>query len=237
MKKKQFFILIFLCLLINKGFCQTQIYLFPGQGSDKRLFSKFKFDTRYTVHHISYPIPQKGINLKEFAYQVSKQIDTSQSYVLIGVSLGGMICSELTDTLHPQKTIIISSAKCRKELPTRYKFQKYIPINRLIPARLVYWGAKILQPIVEPDRNLEKETFKSMLDVKSPKYLKRTANMIINWNKMAYSDKIIHIHGTNDHTLPLKHIKVDYTIKNGSHMMALTKGEEINELIMQILNH
>lgn len=234
MKKLLFF--VFLCLSIHKISGQTNIYLFPGQGSDNRIFSKFKFDNRYVIHEISYPIPQKGLRLNEFAFQISKQIDTSQNYILIGVSLGGMICSELTDILHPQKTIIISSAKCRKELPIRYKFQKYIPINQLIPARLVYWGAKILQPIVEPDRNYEEETFKSMLGSKSPRYLKRTANMIINWNKMAYSNKIIHIHGTNDHTLPLKHIKTDYIIKNGSHMMTLTKGEEINGIIQQILN-
>lgn len=235
MKRLQFFISFFLLLSIEV-FCQTNIYLFPGQGSDKRLFSKFKFENRYIIHHISYPTPQKGINLREFAFKISKQIDTSQNYILIGVSLGGMICSELTDILHPQKTIIISSAKCRKELPVRYKFQKYIPINKIIPAKLVYWGAKILQPIVEPDRNEEEETFKSMIGSKSPKYLKRTANLIINWNKVSFSDKIIHIHGTNDHTLPFKHIKTDYIIKNGSHMMALTKGGEINELISQILN-
>jgi pimeloyl-ACP methyl ester carboxylesterase len=235
MKKIQFLILFFHCLSINKGFCQTNIYLFPGQGSDKRLFTKIKFDNRFTVHHISYPTPKKGIKLKEFTYQISKQIDTSNAYIFIGVSLGGMICSELTDILHPQKTIIISSAKCRKELPIRYKFQKYIPFYKLIPAKVVYFGAKIFQPIIEPDRNLEKETFKSMLYAKSPEYLKRTADMIINWNKCSFSDKIIHIHGTNDHTLPIKHIKADYIIKNGSHMMALTKGDEINELILQIL--
>lgn len=236
MNKLLFFTFTYFCISIKIVFCQTHIYLFPGQGSDSRIFSKFKFDNRYIIHHISYPIPQKGLMLKEFAFQISKQIDTSQNYILIGVSLGGMLCSELTDILHPQKTIIISSAKHRKELPMQYKFQKYVPINKLIPARLVYWGAKILQPIVEPDRNLEKETFKSMLGSKSPKYLKRTANMIINWNKASSSDKIVHIHGTNDHTLPLKQIKANYIIENGSHMMALTKGEEINEIIKQILN-
>lgn len=228
-------ILILICLSINNVFCQTHIYLFPGQGSDNRLFSKLKFDNRYIVHHVYYPIPQKGLRLNEFAFQISKQIDTSQNNIFIGVSLGGMICSELTDMLHPQKTIIISSAKCRKELPIRYKFQKYVPINKLIPAKVVYWGAKVLQPIVEPDRNHEKETFKSMLSSKSPKYLKRTANMIINWNKTAFSDKIIHIHGTNDHTLPLRYLQTNYIIKDGSHMMALTKGDEINELILKIL--
>ncbi len=59
--------------------------------------------------------------------------------------------------------------------------------------------------------------------------------MILNWNRKNFKPGIIHIHGSNDHTLPLANIKADYTIKNGSHMMTLTKGDEINILINDIL--
>jgi hypothetical protein len=46
---------------------------------------------------------------------------------------------------------------------------------------------------------------------------------------------MIHIHGTDDHTLPIKNVKADYIIEGGSHMMVLTRGEEINQLIIKIL--
>lgn len=229
-------LVLLLLISTNALFAQTKVYFFPGQGSDKRLFDKIKLDSSFESQFIEYPIPKKGESLPQFAKELSLKIDTTQSFILIGVSLGGMICTELSDFLKPVKTIVISSAKCRQELPKRYTFQRKVPINRAIPAKAVYLGAKFLQPIVEPDRNKQKSIFKAMLSANSPIYLKRTANMIINWNRNSFSNKIIHIHGTNDHTLPLKHIKANYIIKNGSHMMTLTKGEEINEIIKQMLN-
>lgn len=214
---------------------KTTVYLFPGEGSDERIFSKISFDTNYRVVHVSLPAPEEGARMKEYAMAISPQIDTSGSYIFIGVSFGGMICSELADYMKPKKIIIISSAKCRSELPHRYRFQRIIPINKLIPEKLVKSGARFLQPIVEPDRDLHAEIFNSMLASKSPTYYKRTVNLILNWKRDKPHSNIIHIHGTNDHTLPIRNIKADYVIEGGSHMMTLTRGKEINALIQTIL--
>lgn len=235
---RMLFIITFL-LLSTKLFSQptTTVYCFPGQGSDERIFSRIKLDSNYKIIHVPLPVPERGMNMNEYAHVISKQIDTSTRYVFIGVSLGGMVCCELTEFLQPEKTIIISSAKCRKELPFRYRFQHVIPLNKIIPKRLIKLGARILQPVVEPDRKHNKDTFKSMLKSKSPVYYKRTVNMIINWDRRVANNKIIHIHGTNDHTIPMRNVKANYNIEKGSHMMTLTRGEEINELLKSILAH
>lgn len=217
--------------------CQNHIlYLFPGQGSDERIFSNIRFDSTYKIVNILYPIPEKGATMKEYASLLRKQIDTTGAYSFIGVSLGGMLCSELTDILHPQKVIIISSAKCRKELPFRYRFQKSIPIYKLFPKGAIKFGARMLQPIVEPDRNKNKAIFKSMLKNKNAKFLKRSVNMIIRWDKRNYDSTIIHIHGTKDHTLPIRKTKPTIVIEKGSHMMTLTRGKEIEVLLNEILS-
>ena len=150
--------------------------------------------------------------------------------------MGGMICSELSDFLSPEKIIIISSARCYDELPFRYRFQKKFPLYKIIPKGMLKIGAQILQPIVEPDRKKNKAVFKSMLKSKSPTYYKRTVKMIINWDRINCNSSIIHIHGTNDHTIPIGNVVANYKINNGSHMMTLTRGEEINKLIISILS-
>ncbi len=213
----------------------TTVYLFPGEGSDERIFSKFQFDTNYCVVNIVLPTPEAGTSLTNYARVVGAQVDTNGKYIFIGVSLGGMICVELADYMQPEKIIIISSAKSRKELPHRYRFQRIVPLNKIIPKNWVKSGARILQPIVEPDSKLHAEIFNSMLASKNPDYYKRTVDMILNWNRMSVNEKIVHIHGTNDNTLPIRNIKVDHAIEGGSHMMTLTRGEEINRLIQQIL--
>jgi pimeloyl-ACP methyl ester carboxylesterase len=214
----------------------TLVYLFPGQGSDYRLFKNLELPEGYDTIHLSYPIPAKGEDLHTYALRFLPEIDTTLPFVLLGVSLGGMICTELTDTLYPTHTILVSSAKTESELPGRYTFNRTVPLNRIVPKRLIKASARLLQGIVEPDRKHDKETFKSMLKEKDPLYLKRTVDMITHWNRTTYSESIVHIHGNNDHTIPVKNVKVDYLVEDGSHMMMITRAEKINGLIREILH-
>lgn len=106
-----------------------------------------------------------------------------------------------------------------------------MPIYKIVPAPFVKLGALILQPLVEPDRNKDKATFTSMLKDKDPKFLRRTVKMIMDWERTSNDGSIIHIHGDNDHTLPVRNINIDYMVEDGSHMMVLTKGKLISKLV------
>ncbi len=236
--------LIYILFLILLVFCKNQgkaqevkkvVYLISGQGADSRLFNNLEIDNRFEVKNIEYFTPEKGWSMNDFAKALALQIDTNRQYFLVGVSLGGMLATEMGDFLNPEKIILISSAKNRNELPGRYKFQKVIPLYKIFPAGSVKWGAKVMQPIVEPDRNYDKEIFKAMLDDKDPIFLKRTVAMIMKWNRKESENDIIHIHGNNDHTIPSKNIDFDFLIKNGSHMMVYTRSEEISAIVNKLL--
>lgn len=214
---------------------KTNIYLIPGQGSDARIFQDIRFDSAYCVKHIEYSLPNKNSTLQEFAKELSAQIDTSLPYILIGVSLGGMLAIEMSTFLNPVKTIIISSAKSRLELPLQYRFQRIIPLYAVVPPKLIKEGAKFLQPIFEPDRKNNKAVFTAMLQDKDPLFLKRTVKMIINWDRKIPPNDLVHIHGTKDHTLPIRNIKSTHSVEKGSHMMTLTRAPEISEIIEKIL--
>ena len=215
---------------------KQNLYLIPGQGADERLFDSLVIDTSfYHVKKLHWVTPPDGTAMKDFALLMARQIDTTQPFSLIGVSLGGMVCTELTDLYAPKKVILISSAKSRNELPSKYKFMRNVPINKVVPPNWYKSGAKIAQPITEPDAKTDKEFFQAMLDDKDPLFLKRTTHMIINWERMGYNDKIVHIHGTGDKTLPIKKVKADYVIDNGSHMMVYTRGSEVSRLVNRIL--
>lgn len=234
--KKIFLVLTLVSIaFVTYAQCKTTVYLIPGQGSDYRIFNKIHFKDNYKVKHVKYFTPKENCSMKSYAKQLSKQIDTSETFIIIGVSLGGMIATEMTEFLTPEKTIIISSAKCKYELPHRYRFQNIIPIYKIVPGKLSKKSSFIVQPLFEPDRNLEKEIFIDMLKKKDPLFLERTISMIMSWSRTSFSEEIVHIHGDNDHTIPIKNIKYNYLIKDGSHMMTLTKGEEISNLINKIL--
>ena len=214
---------------------QTNIYLLPGQGADERLFKNLEFSEKYCVNHIEYVTPTYETSLKEYAQTLAQQIDESSPFILIGVSLGGMLATEMTDFMEPEKTIILASAKNTSELPRTFNFQKKVPLYKLVGKRNVKWGAKVLKPIVEPDFRKEKEIYKAMLEDKDPDFLLRTIPMIMTWDRTAHNENIIHIHGTKDHTIPYKNVKCDYPIEGGSHMMTLTQSDKINKVLETIL--
>ncbi len=214
---------------------QTNIYLLAGQGADERLFKNLDFSERYCVNYIEYTTPTHQTSLQEYAQSLSQQIDTSKPFILLGVSLGGMLATEMTEFLEPEKTIIIASAKNTNELPRTFKFQKKVPLYKLAGKKNVKWGARFLQPIVEPDRRKESDTYKAMLDDKDPEFLLRTIPMIMKWERTTNCADIIHIHGTKDHTIPYKNVRCDYTVEGGSHMMTLTQSDKINKILDTIL--
>lgn len=223
--------LLFVFLLAHFASAQmpVNVYFLHGQGSDTRLFDSIQLKTGYVKNCIAYGTPKRGSTMESFARELALQIDTTQPFVLVGTSLGGMLCTEMSEFLHPQQTILISSAANRKELPFRYRFQRVIPLYFIVPGFLMAGGARMLQPIVEPDRKHNKATFKSMLKEKNGKYMRRTVRMIICWKRKSNTAALYKIHGTKDHTLPLRKIKnVNVVIEDGSHMMTLTRANEIS---------
>ncbi len=239
MRLKLYLITFFFLIISVNLFAQslkTAVYLIPGQGSDYRLFNNLKLNDNYDIKYVHHCIPDEGMTMAQYAKKLSLQIDTNKPFVLIGVSLGGMLSVEISEICNPKKVIIISSAKSRNELPGRYKFQKDVPIYDLVSGELSKKGALFLQPIVEPDRNNQKDTFIAMLRDKDPDFLERTIAMIIEWERVEYPNDITHIHGNKDKTIPIRNVKYNYLIKEGSHMMVLTRGEEISKLILEILS-
>lgn len=207
------------------------IYLIPGQGSDYRIFNKLQLSGDYMLKDITYSVPEEGVSLPEYARLLAKQIDTSKPFALVGVSLGGMVATEMTDFLHPETVIVISSAKCKQELPGRYRFQEIVPIYKWFSGDFYKAASFIAQPIVEPDRKKEEDTFVKMLKAKDPLFLKRATAMIMQWERTTYNPDIIHIHGDNDHTIPIENVNWDYKIKGGSHMMTLVMAKYINAIL------
>lgn len=216
---------------------QLTIYCLPGQGADRRQFERIDFPSDYRIVYLEYGMPEKGQSMNSFAHTLVSQIDTTECFALLGVSLGGMLCVELNDYVRPEYTILISSAKTSLELPKTYRFQQKIPLYKIVPKRLIRGSAILLQPLVEKDTRKEKETFKAMIQSKDALYMKRTVAMIIEWDRIETNANIIHIHGNEDHTLPLANIdKPQIIIDGGSHMMILTQAESLNQELSYLFN-
>ena len=65
-----------------------KIYRIPGMGADKRLYAEIEPIDGYEFVDLEWRLNYKNIKtLKDYALELSKEIDTSQPFSLLGVSM------------------------------------------------------------------------------------------------------------------------------------------------------
>ena len=210
------------------------LYFVPGLGVDERLFSKLKLEG-YEKKFIKWIPPVKNESLHEYAKRLSTQINTSESFSFIGVSFGGMIAVEMAKTLHPQKLVIISSAKTSDEIPWNLKFFKYIPLHQLFSDGLIRWLSRFNKNRFGIFKEEEKQLFGEMLLSCPIGYLKGAMSMILHWKNKNFPESIVHIHGDTDYLFPIRKILNPIPIKGGTHFMPYHKAEEVEKILLEVL--
>jgi hypothetical protein len=110
---KKIFTLLFLSigLLANS---KHKLYLIAGHGSDIRIFSKINFPENVDTVHLHFIDPIKNETMHDYAIRISKKIDTTQQFSIMGVSLGGMLATEMT-SFHSSRKCDSYFKCCRKK--------------------------------------------------------------------------------------------------------------------------
>jgi pimeloyl-ACP methyl ester carboxylesterase len=218
------------------------IYLFSGLGADKSVFDNLTFLKTQKHKFIEWEKP-KSNNLEDYALQLSSQIDTTKKVILIGISFGGMLVSELSKHIQTEKVILISSAENPAELPFLYRLLEKLKFYFFIPTFLLDKPNKLLSFAFGTAQNKYKKEEKQLYQIiknSNPKFAKSFIKMILTWkskNDRSTTNSIFKIHGTNDLIVPHSKNKMtnQFLIKNGGHFMILTHSEEVNTCIEGIL--
>ncbi|WP_338768749.1 hypothetical protein WAF17_08440 [Bernardetia sp. ABR2-2B] len=223
---------------------ETIIYLFSGLGADKSVFDNLSFLKEKKHRFIEWEKP-KTDNLEEYALQLSSQINTTKKVVLIGVSFGGMLVSELSKHIKTEKNILISSASNPNEIPFLYKLFGKLKLYYFIPTFLLNKPNKLLSfafGVTSKKYRKEEKQLYQIIRNSNPTFAKSFIKMILNWennDKKIISDVIFKIHGTNDLVIPFSTKKLNAThfmIEDGGHFMILTHSDEVNNHIKFILS-
>lgn len=205
------------------------IYAIPGLGTTDKLYINTIIQN-HTVVVLNWPLPSKNETMQSYAQKFLPQINTTKAFCLLGVSFGGMLCTELAKITNPQKIFLVSSCKTRNELPWFIKALKYLPIHKLLSEnshrKLAYHGKWFVGfgGAYIPE-------FLGMVNSMTPNYFKYCIHTIATWKNSDYNPNTIHIHGTADRLLFHSKVNVNYAIKGGSHAMVVFRAQEINEII------
>lgn len=210
-------------------------YFISGLGADQRAFQRIVLPSSIIIKHISWVDPLKNESLQQYTKRIAEQIDTTQEFILVGLSFGGIIAIELSKILHPKKIILISSITRRKQLPLGYKIIGFLRLNLLIPGSFLKNPNFLVYRLFGVHKSRDKELLKEILRDSSPKYLYWAINQILHWKNQYTPPNLALIHGKNDRILPAKGVKPDKIITGAGHFMVYTHANQVNKFLAEIV--
>ena len=148
-----------------------------------------------------------------------------------GVSLGGILAIEMARYLNPERLLLISTVKCRAEMPRSLRLIKSLELHKRISKShlvlLAGWADTLLLSRNAKDREL----FLAMLRDCPESFLKFGSECALAWKNDIVPHNALHIHGTADLVFPFSLVRDALPIDKGSHFMVVERGEEIARLI------
>jgi pimeloyl-ACP methyl ester carboxylesterase len=209
------------------------IYCISGLGADERAFSKLDVKD-HNLKIIRWLMPEVDETLQQYAKRMRATI-TDAEPVLMGLSFGGMLCTEIAKQIPVKKIIIISSIKSSSELPFWMKTAARLRLNKIVPLKSTRLTQPIQNMMLGVETTEEKTLVASLRREADLPYTNWAVNQAINWKNDWQHPHLYHIHGDKDHMFPIKNIVPTFTIKNGGHFMIMNRAAEVSSCINSIL--
>lgn len=205
-------------------------YCISGLGADKRAFQYLSLDN---LVHVEWIEPEKNESISSYSKRLSDQIETSEPFMLLGLSFGGIIACELAQMLNPVRTILISSIVYKSDLLLLFRLTGSLGLHKLFPASFMkppMFLAKWFFGISEKEHI---QLLKQILKETDTKFIKWAISRILDDEPIPAVNHLVRIHGTKDRLLPFT-TNIHYPVENGGHFMIVDRSEEVDEILKKI---
>lgn len=207
------------------------IYLLSGLGADQRVF-QFLDLKGFRTHAIEWVKPKKDETVPHYAKRLLAQIKTPKP-ILLGVSFGGILAVEIGKQIETDKIIIISSIKCKADLPRPLRIAGFLRMNKLIPAEALQKPNGVLFWFFGAETDHDKKLLADIVEDTEPGFTEWGIGAVASWKNAVCPDNVIHIHGTDDRIFPQQ--TPDYAIEGGGHFMIVNRCDEISRILRKVL--
>jgi len=207
-----------------------KVYFISGLGADERVFKHIKLPPGHDIVHLKWIKPGENESLKSYALRLAENIDSSEKFSLVGLSLGGMIATEIANRVIPAHTILISSIPTSSDLPGYYKLAGKLGLHRIAPVGLVKRAAKFKR-LFTTETAEDKIMLRSMIVDADDAFVKWALNAVLTWDNKITPQNLIHLHGSSDEVLPKRYTTPTYTLRGAGHLMVMNRAKEINDIL------
>lgn len=211
-----------------------KLYCIPGMGTDQRIFQRLSpLLNVQDITYLDYIEPLRVDEpISEYAKRLSEpMLAETKPPVLMGMSLGGVLATEISKFLEVRKLFLISTMKTIDGAPWYFRPLQFLPLHRLVPSALTRVSMGKLSYYFGVISKDGRDLLDQMIQDRSPEHLAWGRNTAVNWRNIAPPQDCIHIHGTKDHIFPYTKSNPTYTIQGGTHCMIFDNAAEIASIV------
>ncbi|MBS1731090.1 MAG: alpha/beta hydrolase [Bacteroidetes bacterium] len=210
-----------------------KIFYISGLGADETVFQFLSIKDTMPVF-IPWLKPFQNESLEDYAIRLKENYIPDKA-IIIGMSFGGMLATEIAKKYPGILSILISSVKTKDEFPQIYNVGKYLPLYKYVSPGMQKWIMHHLSGFFGAHQKPAKEIYQKIIMHSDTAFNSWAFDSIIKWKNHFEPINSINIHGTADKIIPHKKVHWDYEIKGGSHLMVINQADEISALIHQII--
>ncbi|MDQ6812820.1 MAG: alpha/beta hydrolase [Bacteroidota bacterium] len=211
-----------------------KVYFIAGLGADSRAFS-FLDLSFCNPQYIQWVRPAANETLPSYAEKLFASIQDEEA-VIVGLSFGGMLATEIAKQHSRTKVIIISSSKTHFEIPGYLRFWRHFPIYKLHSSSTKNSAGSFVLSILGARGAAQKKLQLQIMKDSDAVFTRWAMHAIVSWKNNIVPKNLIHIHGTADKLLPYRYVKADYSIEGGEHVMAMDRAHELSLLLKQLIS-
>ena len=221
-----------------------KVYCLPGMSTDRRVFDRLDLsEIGLEVVALPWPWWQGATSLQDFARRVAQSIPKDEPYLLLGVSMGGMVMQEVrhymtTEHHHPPRALaLISSATGPHEFPFYLKMMRGIAGWTLVRN----WNLKLFSASPAFFRSVKDPALRpmnqAMVRETGAPFLRWQMKMVARWKPSAPSVVDVRIHSYKDKVLPLRNIDASSVHRklHGTHRLIINEVEALTKHLKELL--
>lgn len=216
---------------------RRQIFCLPGLGLSSEIFEHLKFDGEEVIL-LNWIEPKGWESIEDYARRLSDSMSTvNGEIILIGHSFGGVLAQEIASIRSVEQVILISSMMKHAEIPGRLKLLGKYGLYRLISKSMILWTFPFWARTHSYRTPELRRLFRASVSRLSSHYFRWALFQISTWKGVLDLDTpIFRIHGNKDVTFKIQKIdQVDQLVEGGDHNMVYLRGDEISQMIVQVL--
>jgi len=210
-----------------------KIYCISGLGADHRVFGKLEIPG-FELVGVPWLFPEAEETLPSYATRMYNSI-AEKDPIVMGLSFGGMLTTEIRKQFSISHAIIVSSARTRAEIGYNNDAFAWLAGKKFLPDDLFIRPAAAILFLLGAQDQDDKQLLTSMIKSGNPKINRWMVNALLTWDNQISPEGIIHIHGTADRVIRPGNVHPTDWIDGGGHFMIYNRAKEVSRIITDYL--